>query len=1107
MSKTWTENQSKAISADKGEVLVSASAGSGKTSVMIERLVRLIKSGVDVENVLCLTFTKAAASEMRERLFSSLLKSIRTTEDMAEQERLVEQLDKIPFSSITTIDAFCLKIVKKYFEKTNLPVDANLASTGDSEALKYSSAVSVLEEFGERDDQIYYNLIDFLGKKRRTDSVLEVMLKVYDFVYTLPDPDRYLSDVEEHYYLPVRENPITKYVVSRIKNDLRELEVLSKKCMNYDVPYPEECWSKVYHLSEKLALGLDEFSCEMKKEFPEKPSFAKKEYRNLSDEGKADIDLLRKKMQSFIESHGDFDMARIEKDERDLAPYVSKLVEVVRAFCKEYEDRKRRENLTDFAEIEQTALRALKNPEVQKEVREKYTHVLIDEYQDTNRLQESILALSGGNESFFTVGDAKQSIYAFRHTEPEIFIERQKTVGENAIVLSENFRQDEKLIDVVNDVFSAVMKPEWAGVNYEDEKMKPGLTRESREEKPFTLCFVRGEKDESVESAEKVYSVKERAVKEKGEKGCAEGEYLYKKITELVGKRKILDGDKTRYLKYEDIVVLYRSYTERVHESVEYLKRRGIPVGEKLEKGLPTSGELLIHLLRVLDNPHTDESLAVVMLSPLFEFLEDELLNLRIEGGREKGKSLYSSLQSIQEKSEKLQFFFDKIQEYTTRAQYVDVYTLLEYVIKDLSFDTKIGARKGGDQEYKLLSAYMDALQTSSVAGSVSSYLSHFDAYPVFSTKQETGSYDSVRFMTIHGAKGLEFPVVFLIDADKNFNNEDVYKAVIFHKTLGVGLETFSIDDRRSRKNFFESTIKEKTVSEGALQELRLLYVAMTRAKNLLFVSGKWVKSSENKIEPKEAGSLLDFIRIAMNKDSALSSKIQVENYTIGELDDEREVIEHETDESVDEYDLVFVYPYLVSTKTPTKYTVTGLTRDEYEGEEGIAVPVKSAESAEVGTLYHKVMQRIDFGAQSDEEIKAELDKMVLDEFITYDERESVDQEIIKKVLSLPIIKDVGDGEVMREKSFLLRVPCDEIRESECTDEVLLQGVIDLLIVKDGEAVVVDYKYSGASESVLIERYKKQLSLYKKAVEEILGIKKVRVYLLSLKNAKYVELV
>lgn len=1110
MAREWTEKQIDAITADKGEILVSASAGSGKTSVMIERLVRLIVAGVDVDNVLCLTYTKAASNEMKERLQKALLSALNNATDEKIRARLLNQIDKLPFSSITTIDSFCNKIVKKYFEKSCLPSNFVLATPEDANALKYASANAVLEQMGETDDEEYFRLIDFLGKKRKTDSVLQIMMGIYDFLYSLPNPMEYLDGVVKNYNEAVEKNPIVLLALENAKYDIRNLETCVLLASNVEVSYVDEMISHFARLKEAYVTGLNDFCKFLRTPFPEKPNFQRKEYKNLDAEQKEKIEKLRTKAQLFQEKYKKFDILQIEKDIKELAPYIAKLVEIIKAFCAEYKARKREENLTDFAEIEQTAYTLLLDENVRAQVREKYTHVLIDEYQDTNRLQENILSLAGGMSSRFMVGDAKQSIYSFRHTEPEIFMEKRVKSDVHNILLKENFRQSKRLLSVINEIFLSIMKEDWAGIDYNQEKMIAGLTHEDPDI-PFELCFVSDKKQEKEKKELSLYSVKENA-KESEDVECAEGEYLYSKICQLVGREKIYDAkskaeNKERYIRFSDIVVLFRKNSKQVRKIINYLKDKGVPLGEKSEESLPTSAEILIHFLRALANPQNDESFVIVMLSDLFGFTEDELLLYRQES--DKNKSLYSAFYSIKERFPKLNNFYKKFTEYSTKAEYTDVYNLLNFVVRDTAYDKAIASREGGEREYKLLSAYLDALSSSTVAESVATYLTKFDNYPEFKTKQESGGHDCVRFMTMHGSKGLEFPIVFLVDTSETFSQQDVNKAVLRHKKLGIVMPSFDFLTRETEENFLGQTVKNRILSENAVQELRLLYVALTRGQNKVFVSGKYVKKTGGKQDVWESTSMLDFIRIALNNNPALYSLMKVVDF--GENEEEITVKgkkEESIEQDVEKYkkDLDFVYPYELSTKTPTKYTVTALTKDEYASEEGVAIPLSFPESADVGTLYHTVMQNIHFSAIKTDEIEKELDKMVLDEVITAEDKEKIDISVLEKVLNTPIMQEARENQTKREQSFLLRAKCCDLKDTECEDEVLLQGAIDLLIIKENSAIVVDYKYSGASEESLIARYKKQLELYKKATKEILRIENVRACLLSLKTSKCVEI-
>ena len=1100
----WTDSQLKAIEKRSGETVVSASAGSGKTSVMIERLVRLISEGVGVDEVLCLTFTKAAAEGMREKLKTELKNALTRPEYEKDRKRLEDELDKLPFATITTIDAFCAQIVKKYFERSEIPVDAELARPDETKALRYLTAVKVLEYFGEEGGERYSELVGFLGKKRSDGNVLEFILSFYEFLSSYPDEEEYLRFSDLECKKDYQDNLLLRYTKFKAQTMLRDIETKANiSCLKHVFPeYASEvgAWAKC--LREQLEKGYTEFSKVASEPFCKKINKNRKDYKILSDEEKRVLSDLEKSVDGYWYHFKSFSIDEIRADLALLSPYITKLVEIVARFCVEYKKELRKRNLTDFSEIEHECLKCLRHADTAERVRKSYPYLLVDEFQDTNRLQDEILSLSGGEKSSFMVGDVKQSIYAFRHAEPDIFLEHANKIPEDDLVrLKENFRQAEEIVEFVNGVFTAVMKEDNAGIDYEKEKMIAGLPIPRRDKTPITICYVDKSEKEEKEELDEVYSVKEGREDEDKE-STAEGAFVYREIKKLVGREEFFDAKikpngAKRMIRYDDIVILYRGKSDRVSAVKKYLREKGVPIAERVEETLSGGAQFLIQLLRVIKDKANDGALAILLLSPMFDFCENELA--QCARGRKREESLYDVLYKNKEKNAKLVDFFAKIEDYTKRAEYSSVYDLFSYVIADTDFDKKLAEEESGVGARKTLSAYVDSLLDNKIASSTIGYLNHFDSYPEFKTSYERGGGNAVRFMTMHHAKGLEFPVVFCIDMTKKFNTEDLKKPVLRHKKYGLTMQGFDVLTRTSRDHILRNMMKERLEDELAIEEMRLLYVALTRARNFLYISGKTPTKSEEDKDENQLRNMMAFINHALNQDFSLSLSARVEH--VADENDEDEGLFDSSEEVNAVPFLDYEYPYLKSTKTPTKYTVTNLVQDEYE-EGGVSSFVESGESAEEGTLYHKIMGKIDFSCKSVEE---ELEKMVLDEVIRPEKKDGIDQEIIKKTLSLPVFDLARANKCRREQSFLLRVKnCDLIQDGS-EDEVLLQGTVDLIIENGDECIVVDYKYSGASEEGLKKRYTRQLELYQKAVQMITG-KRVKTYLVSLKTARMIEL-
>ena len=1084
----WTKNQSLAINTLTGEVLVSASAGSGKTSVMIERLVKLVvEEGVGVDKILCLTFTRSAAEEMKSRLKNALIKRLQSCED-TEKSRIIENLDELPFAEVTTIDSFCSRLNKKYFESIDGEPNPTLATESETKALKYSSAVKVLNDFGESGDKVYYELLGFLGKKRGSESFVKLILGLDSYLSSLPNADEYLQKATE-YISEIKKNKIAKELLKKFKTDARRIEAMTLPLLAWDLPYPEQVRARMLKLNEKRNDGFLEIDRYLKEPFPEKPKYNRKPYSSKK-ESKESITRLYFAVKEFEDKYANLYIDTFSEDTDKARVYVKKLIEVVSALNREYQERLKSKNLTDFSMIAHEALKLLSIPEIRRDVRSTYQHVLIDEYQDTNRLQEEIIESSGGGKSSFVVGDEKQSIYAFRHAEPEIFASRRKKKGVTVINLSDNFRQDAKIIDVVNGVFGNVMTESWAGLDYKSEPMVSGIKDANWHDNPVEIYYVpnANQKAEPKPLAP-VYSVRQDSGVDEDSINY-EALYVGEKIKRLVSSETIYDAklDVVRPIAYKDIVIISRNRSKKVREIADHLRSLSIPVGVKDKVGLPVPAEVLINYLRYIDNPTLDESMVISMASDLFDFTPNELAEYKLKG--EKTPTLNECFRSIRGDYAKLDDFFALTERYAEESGYTSVYDLLHKIVLDTDYLIKV---EGKGEDARVLLSFIESLGGESTPRSVSEFLSHFDEYPEFTSDIDTGGGDAVRFMTMHGAKGLEFPVVFLVETGRTFSTKDDNEPVNYHKKWGLGIETFFTKERIKRENFIYKAIKDRNKDEQAIEESRLLYVAMTRAKNRLFISGALSKDAVSNTSVSAVNSHLGFIQVALNKDGDLRQKIAFATTP--------EILEEPQKEQLSlSLDLSYVYPYEVATKTPVKYTVTGLL--EYEPSDNV-VNIGGGESAEKGTLYHKVMQHIPLDTKSDQVCKG-IDKLVLDGVITEDESKMIDQGVIAKVLDLPIIKEISQRACLTEQEFLLHTTHADIVDGGLEEEVVLQGVIDLLVLGD-KPIVIDYKFSSKNAQNLLNTYRNQLILYKKAVQEILGVGEVEAYLISLKNAECIK--
>lgn len=1103
----WLDTQESVINEKEGEILVSASAGSGKTSVMIERLIRLIEDGVSVDEVLCLTFTESAAQEIKDRLKTALIKRLAGSTG-EQRERFLRELDRLAFSDISTIDAFCKRITSRYFEKAGIDPSFSIASSDESGNIKYRVAEKILSSYGEKNDATYMELLDFFGKKRTETSVLNTIIRIDNYLSSIAGREEFVSNVIAQTEKEPSQTLLLQEEIQKIGREIRTIEGECFSVRDYDLPYPSEVLAFLGKVRESLADGFERFFEEIKKEKPESPNYNKKIYKDVKYETYDSVTFIKNRFNAFVEKYSSYSYEKIKEDLVFISKYAKKLFEIIQEFRIEYEKAMNRVNLMDFAMIEDRAKICLMDEEVRRDTVARYTHVLVDEYQDTNKLQDEIISLCSGGKSLFMVGDTKQSIYEFRHADSTLFAEKKNKAKIKAHTLTENFRTDEKVIDAINRIFKAIYLKEITGEDYAKQVMKAQNKGIYGGFPPVSFRVFLTTQRKSDISHQDLYSVQNAPKEIEIEEEREEVVFVYNKIKSLLKSAKIKDKDGVeRNIKPSDIAILYRDRSGVVRELIEKFRREGMPATISEKSKLPYSAELLLHLLKVVDNPLREDSLVCALLSPLFDFKENELAKYKVLS---KKNSLWESLLEVREKFSKVNDFLTKIEKYKFRSGYESVASLVDYIIKDIDLEGKIASMDEGSAELGELEIYLASLRGSKIANSLSEYLNYFDKYPEFSSNRVSGSGDGIRFMTVHASKGLEFPIVFLVSCGSYFNKTDMNESILLHKKYGIAMPSFDSFTRKYTSSIFMDSIKDQMNTDTISQELKLLYVALTRARNMLFITGKSrstkKESAQNKKSVESANCFLDFLITAINIDLDLENVIDYK-YGPEEIENEEEIVQTiEKSEKIscqiDENLLKFCYPHQRATVTSSKFTVTGvLKEDEFETP---SVKLTDSVSAEVGTLYHTVMEHVDFSVSDEEKLNLALDKMVLDEIITKEEKKSLDIKVLLRVLNLPIIKDNAHKKMLKEQAFLLRAPLCDIIEGEIQDEVLLQGVIDLVIMGD-TPIIVDYKFSGASKETLIKRYQKQLDLYAYSAKKILNVEKVKKYLLSLKTGEIVE--
>lgn len=914
MGVLWTEEQKKVIELRDRNLLVSAAAGSGKTAVLVERIIHKItdtKRPVDIDKLLVVTFTNSAAAEMRERVAAALEKKI---EEAPEDFGLQRQLTLIHNSQITTIHSFCLYVIRNYFHVIDLEPGFRVADEGELKLLKKDIVKKVLDQAYEAGERSFYNFIEAYSPGKTDDAIEELILQLYHFSMSYPFPKKWLEDCKEIYNLSTMEElekspwmeslkDNVKLILSDIKQVIQEGRALS---LSKEGPYMyEDAWASDLGLAEKLSEAVsytDYYQIFEELKFArlssKKDSSVSEEKRNLSKiMREEEKDALKKLRKQYFTIPPKEILSGIQNSKES----VTVLIDLTIEFMNQFSGKKAEKNLADFNDLEHYALNILINQEkdelvpsdVAKELSENFEEIMIDEYQDSNYVQELILtSVSGKNKgkfNLFMVGDVKQSIYRFRLARPELFMEKHEQYSLEdglcqRIDLHKNFRSRGQVLDGVNYIFERIMRKSLGNIEYDKDAAlyKGALFPENDREDLCNTELILVDLDAQVlEEEGEDYTSKE-----------VEARAIAARIKELVSEDsgfRVLDKKTQCYRKaeYKDIVILLRTISGWADIFSNVLMAEGIPVYTGSQTGYFSTIEVktVLCFLNVIDNPIQDIPLAAVLKSPMVGLLGEELAMIRSAfptGSLYESCLQYSMIEikdqelsdSVLEVCHKLNQFFTLLEDFRDLLPHTGIHELLWLLLEKTGYGDYVSAMPGGEQR----KANIDMLIEKAVAFESTSYrgLFNFVRYIEYLQKYDVDfgevgllgeNEDTVRIMSIHKSKGLEFPVVFVSGMGKKFNNRDAASKLVLHPDLGIGVEYIDTELRVKIPTLIKRVIQEQVKLENLGEELRILYVALTRAKEKLIITG-----SVSKIEKKlnmglsmvyNSGSRLSFHQIS----------------------------------------------------------------------------------------------------------------------------------------------------------------------------------------------------------------------------------------------------
>lgn len=1178
MGVSWTAEQQQVIELRDRNILVSAAAGSGKTAVLVERIITMItdtKAPVDIDHLLIVTFTNAAAGEMRERIRTAIEKKL---EEDNENEHLERQLTLVHQAQITTIHSFCQHVIRNYFHLIDLDPSFRIGDEGELKLLKGEIIEDLIEAYYAKEETRFTDFIECYAPGKSDQEIGKLILQLYDFSMSSPWPIKWLKECCYTYEIESVSElcaaPWMKLLLDQIQSLLTDAAQKVQQALALarepDGPYmyEEALQSDAALLAELMdADGYLSYSLKFAGAL-KFTALSRKKDEAVSDAKKEQIKALRDQMKKSLkgiqEQYFYASAEEIANDIHNSKAAMEMLVELTIEFSQQFKEKKREKNLLDFNDLEHLALEILiKEEEGQavptdaaRQLAEQFEEVMIDEYQDSNLVQEYILGSVSrqqfGKNNVFMVGDVKQSIYRFRLARPELFMEKYDTYSiaesdKQKIELHKNFRSRSEVLDSVNVLFKKIMRKDLGNVEYDDNAALyvgatfPAFTAEQEpvDNKAEVILL---DLDAEAEAVAEAYQDEDKAEATAIE---LEARMIGSRIKQMVDKAWVQDKQTGQYrtARYSDIVILLRTISGWADTFSTVLNEMAIPAFTGSQSGYFSAVEVqtVLALLKVIDNPKQDIPLAAVLHSPICGLSDEEMAKIKSSYPDQTFEAACLQYHGM----EKLDRFFELLKDIRSRVPYTTIHELLWYIFKKTGYADYVSAMPDGAQRAANLNMLLEkamAYESTSYRGLFNfvRYIEQLKKYDIdFGEANILGEEeDTVRIMSIHKSKGLEFPIVFAAGMHKRFNQQDSRSKLALHADLGIGCDFIDPVLRIKAPTLIKKLIQRQTVYENLGEELRVLYVALTRAKEKLILTGV-VSKMEDKMQKwnnnlsfsdrAAAGCYLDWIMPALKgaEEELFAVKLcDMKDIAVAEAEKQlarlwsrEQLLNWDTEQSYDlaardrlEKAMQFHYPFEDSEEIYGKITVSELKTlqqsvdadDDYSMyQEPQVVPLipnfieeREVTGAALGTIYHRFLECLDYTS----DVSAAAVKGQLQAVVKSGKLQETEAKQIKTVKILAFLQsDIGrrmrlaaeQNQLFREQQFVMGTPAKKIRENWTSEDmVLIQGIIDAYFYEGEDIILVDYKTDyvpGNDESFLIEKYGVQLNYYAEALERMTG--------------------
>lgn len=1198
--KKWTDDQLRVIETRNRNILVSAAAGSGKTAVLVQRIIEMITDRdhpMDIDELLVVTFTNAAAREMKERVRQAIDKAL---EENPGDPHLIRQETLVGSAHISTIDSFCLQVIRNHFHKIGLDPEFR---TGDQNEIKLLQN-TLMERFLERKyleaDEEFLQVADIFSSKGKDTSLRDSIFQLMRMANSYPWPDKWLDEAKSVYEIEsieeLKEQKWMRLCVQRWLDQLSEIKDGYLELIQYIEETPGAPESRIQLLKNDLTYAeylmesgnVDDFILRISAHgrFDSYRALKKDDISNreIDDVIKARREQLKGSIKAVETSVGKQSLQDIYKTLKVSCPIAQELIYLTKEYMEHYALEKQKKNLIDFTDQEHFALQILVDPETgepteaAKEFQEQFREIMIDEYQDSNDVQELLLGsvskMSSGSYNYFMVGDVKQSIYGFRMARPRIFTNKYalyqyESDTEQKIDLNKNFRSRGEVLDFTNDLFYELMKPDLGDVKYTEQE---ALYLGAKYYDDADQADIEKHPEVTMETRESFYEpevligdVDQNTFEDLDLEDADEWEaYLIaNRIQEMINKEKLRiydqDTEMIRPVRYRDMVILLRSTSTMGEKYAEVLKKFHIPVQIASAAGYfeATEVKTVLSFLSLLDNQYQDIPLAAVLRSPIIGLTNEELLEIRGTNQESDFATAFYDYAKNHPENSKLNYYLTLLKDYRNKALYLSIHELLTSFLEETKYLLYVTALPDGAVRKANLEKLIDmaiSYEHTSFKG-LFRFVNYIEEAKKYESEEGSAEVisendDAVRIMTIHKSKGLEFPVVFVSGMSKKLDHPNRNK-VLIHGDYGMAVDAIDSKNRVKYHSFYKDTMNQLIKLEARGEELRILYVALTRAREKIIVTGV-IPDAESKIDEiksnlghmtyyrrSSAATYLDWILPVLyyqNKDYMVHivderSLVTEEVLEMATRQNQRKVLE-ETDALDRVFDFVYPYPYI--SKYKNKYSVSEIKHQamdqiletpEFEPTIPSFLSEEEAPNAGAlrGTAMHRFMECFDFMDDGMENsYDAQMERMITEGKVTVEQRDMISKSQIQAFLVTNLAKRMH-ASAYKDNLFLERAfvfgdkPSNlfaglmEEEDSEKIDIeqeplVMVQGIIDAFFMEEDGIVLVDYKTDRVkTKEQLADLYRKQIDIYADAISRAYNMPVKERYLYSFSLGDVVE--